>query len=259
MTKLRFAIVAAVLTSSMVACLIIQVRAKAGTRERERVWGEQAQRLASLAAENQRLSNLVEPAKNAQTLPAERVRDLLRLRGEIGQLRLAGTEQKQLQKTNAQLLAARAASQKQLAEAQAAANYWPKEQLAFAGYASPESALKSMLWAMQSGNLGSWQQSCTPQAQADLEREWRKHGMSDAQIAEEIKTMSESLMAGASGFHIVEQTEESPNKITINLSFDGEGKTRKFVLKKVGDEWKFHNLLVAGQTEPRDAPGAAQE
>jgi len=111
--------------------------------------------------------------KNAQKLPADQFRDLLKLRGEIGQLRLA--EQQQLQKTNAQ-----SESQKQLAEAQAAPNYWPKERLAFAGYASPESALKSMLWAI-----------------------------------------------------------------------------REFVQKKIGDEWKFHNLLVSGQEEAPDSQGAA--
>ena len=255
-TQLRFAIVAGMLTVSVVACGIIQYRAKAVSRERDLVWRDQAQRLISLTAENQRLSNLVEQVKNERLLPAEQFRDLLRLRGEIGQLRLSETEQKELQKTNAQLRAARAESQKQMAEAQAAPNYWPKEQLAYAGYASPESAMKSMLWAMRSGNLGSWQQSCTPQARADLEREWRKHGMSDADIAQEIKTMSESLTAASTGFHIVEQTDERPDKVVVNLSFDGEGKTRKFVLKRIGDEWKFHNLLVAGQEEASEPQGA---
>ena len=42
----------------------------------------------------------------------------------------------------------------------------------------------------------------------------------------------------------------STNRAVINLSFDGEGKTRKFVLRKVGNEWKFDDLIFAGQPDP---------
>jgi hypothetical protein len=45
------------------------------------------------------------------------------------------------------------------------------------------------------------------------------------------------------GLHIVDRRVTSPNEVIFDLSFDGEQKGQKFVLKKVGDEWKLHDIL----------------
>jgi hypothetical protein len=179
---------------------------------------------------------------------------LLKLRNEAGQLRQSGIVKAQLQETNAQLRAVEAKAEKQLAEAQSAPNYWPKDQLAYAGYSDPESSMKSLLAAMNSGDVTSWRQSCTPEAIAQLESEWKKHGLSEAQQNAQLKAMADNLMSSASGFHILDQKMISPDEAIINLSFDGEGTTRKFVLRKVGTEWKFHDLILAGQPEPEPGP-----
>jgi hypothetical protein len=100
---------------------------------------------------------------------------------------------------------------------------------------------------MNSGNLVSWRASCTPEAMAGLENEWKQHGLSPAQQEAEIKSMADMLISPSVGFHILDQQLTSPDRAVINLSFDGEGKARKFVLKKVGNEWKFHDLILDGQ------------
>ena len=48
---------------------------------------QQLGRLAGLVAENERLSNILAQAKSPQSLPDERLKELLRLRGEAGVLR----------------------------------------------------------------------------------------------------------------------------------------------------------------------------
>jgi hypothetical protein len=87
---------------------------------------QQQTRLIQLAAENERLSNLVAQTSSAQALPEQQNSELLRLRGEVGMLRQQSKELAVLQDENRQLRAravqrAAAASTRELAAADAAA------------------------------------------------------------------------------------------------------------------------------------------
>jgi len=249
MNKFKIAVVVILATASIAASLAIQRRVQIRWREQNDSLRQQAGQLAELSAENERLSNLIAQVKSSQTLSKEQLNELLKLRNEVGQLQPSGMAKVQLQATNAQLRAVETKAEKQLAEAQAAPNYWPRDQLAYVGYSDPESAMKSMLAAMTSGNLNSWRKSSTPEAISQLESEWKKHGLSEAQQEAEIKATSDMLISSAVGFHILDQQLTSPDEAIINLSFDGEGTARKFVLRKVGSEWKFHKLIFAGEPE----------
>ena len=250
MNKFRVGVVVVMAFASAAICLAIQRHSHARLSEQSEKMSQQSGELTQMSAENERLSNLISCVKSSQTLSKEQLTELLGLRNEVGQLRQSGIVKAQLQETNAQLRAVEANAEKQLAEAQSAPNYWPKDQLAYAGYSDPESSMKSLLAAMNSGDVNSWRQSCTPEAVAQLESEWQKHGLSEAQQKAEMKAMADMLMSSASGFHILDQKMTSPDEAIINLSFDGEGTTRKFVLRKVGNEWKFHDMILAGQQEP---------
>src|SRR5947209_3992392 len=94
-------------------------------------------------------ADVADERAKAHTLSRHQLRELLRLRSQVGQLHQTVTEKAPLAKRQAKLKAAVKESEKQVAEEQAAANYWPKEQLAFAGYTDPESTMKSLLWAMK--------------------------------------------------------------------------------------------------------------
>ena len=243
MNKFSIALITVAVAASVTVCLAIQHGARTRLREQNEAMRQRAEQLTELSAENESLSNLILQVQNSGTLSKEQLTELLRLRSEVAQLRENGPVAAQLQETNARLRAIEAKAQKQLAEAQAAPNYWPKEQLAYAGYADPASCMKSMLTAMRDGDLGSWRQSCTPEAVAQLEKEWKAHGISGAAQEAEIKAMADMLIAPSSGFHILDQKMTSPDEAVVNLSFDGEGAERKFVLRRVGDEWKIHELL----------------
>ena len=249
MNKFGLEIVIVIVGASLTVCLVIRHSLGARLKEKNEAMRHHSEQLTEMSAENKRLSNLLVQVKSSATLSQEQLRELLRLRNEVGQLRAGGMVKAQLQETKARLRAVEAKAEAQMAQAQAAPNYWPKEQLAYAGYSDPESCMKSMLTAMRDGDLGSWQRSCTPEAVAQLEKEWKEHGISEAGQEAEIKSMADMLISPSSGFHILDQKMTSPNEAVVNLSFDGEGTSRKFVLRKVGVEWKFHNLLVAGQEE----------
>ena len=250
MSKLKIGIVAAIVIASIMLSVAIQYRTRVRLREQNEAIGQGAEELTQLSRENKRLANLIARVNSSQALSKEQLAELLRLRSEVGQLRGIGKGKVQLQETNAQLRAAETKAEKQLAEAQAASNYWPKDQLSYVGYSDPESSLKSMLAAMVSGNVNAWRECCTPEAIARMEKEWENHGLSKAQEEEEIRAMSGALVSLSAGFHILEQKMTTPDEAIINLSFDGEGVARKFVLRKIGNQWKFQDLIVAGQEEP---------
>ncbi len=245
MTWRTLSLVGVIAIAGIAASLVIRHAEQVKWRENAEALRQQAGQIAQLSAENKRLSNEVARAASPESLPPEQLRELLRLRGQIGLLRQAAGEQAQLATTNERLRAATAASEEQLAEARAAPNFWAKEQLAFAGYGDPEAALKTTLWAMKNGDvkayLACWVSGPVISATFESLRE-----KGEAEVAAEGKRLAENL-APSIGFHIVDKQVKSADELVLSLSFDGEGKTRKFVVKKAGSEWKLADMLRPGQ------------
>ncbi len=71
----------------------------------------------------------------------------------------------------------------------------------------------------------------------------------EAQMAAEGKILAAGL-GPSIGFHIVDKQVKSSNEVILALSFDGEGKTRKFVMQRTGNEWKLADMLRPGQDAP---------
>jgi hypothetical protein len=248
MTKLTFSLVGVIVVTGLAASLAIRHGGQSKSSEKAECLRQQAEQITRLSAENERLSTQIAQAKGPQALPPDQLRELLRLRGQIGLLRQAGKEMVHLQTTNEQLRAALAASEKQLAKARAAPNFWAKEQLTFAGYAEPEAALKTSLWAMNNGDVKSYLASWVsgPDLHALFEDQLRDKAR--AEMAAGAKLLAETL-GPSIGFHILDKQVKSPDEVILNLSFDGEGKARKFVVKKLGSEWKLADMLRPGEDE----------
>jgi hypothetical protein len=248
MKKLQLAVVLVAIAASVAVSWAIRQRADAASREREAHLQGQAEELSALEAENGRLGKLVEELKTAQPLSKEQLGELLRLRGQVGQLRREAADKPKLAAANEELKEAQGDAAKELAVAQAMPNYWAKDQLAFAGFGDPASAMKSILWSMsKGGSMGDWRSFATPEAIAQLEAEERGHQRSPAEIEEDVKQMSAALVGPSEGFHIVDQQMIGDDKAVVNLSFDGEGRARRFVLRKMGGEWKFDRMLFEGE------------
>jgi hypothetical protein len=180
-TAFKAAIVGAVVIASVAAPLAVQHSEQVKWRERNELLRQQTGRWAELSAESERLSNLVAQAESASLWKGQLL-ELLRLRGELGQLRQTVSEIAKLRVANQQLLAARTNSAEPSRapappDPQTVQAYWPKAQLALAGYADPASALQTALWAMSRGDADALAASVTPEARSKLNREeWLKHG-----------------------------------------------------------------------------------
>jgi hypothetical protein len=211
------------------------------------------QTLAGLCKDNLRLSNLVAQANNSE-LPASDLSELLKLRGEIGQLKNALVEATNLATRNAQLRAALTNRESphagsELPEGKTVLAHWGRDQLAFSGYSSPSAALETTLWAMAQGDTNALAQSVTPEVKAKmLRQDWYEHGTPAEELAASTRKIADSLQP-ADGFYVVDQRAAGQDQIVLDVYFEGEGRIRKFAMKKVGDNWMFNALGRAEATD----------
>src|SRR5439155_3866208 len=119
---------------------------------------QQNGRLAALPAENDRLSNLLAEARGSQRPATNDLSELLKLRGEVGDLRLQTNDLGRLQSENQRLKSSLATVSTNPENVTLA----PKESWAFVGYAEPESAFQSAFWAMNQGDAKTLLASLAP-------------------------------------------------------------------------------------------------
>ncbi len=248
MKALKPWLIAAVVFAGIVTPFVVWQRTQAGLRDKTNSLQQQSLLLTELSDENQRLSNQLAEAKRTWALTTDQESELLKLRGEIGQLRRAATETEKLRTENQKLLAkTAAANMPSTANVQSTADYWVKDQLTYSGFESPEAALKTALWAARTGDVRAMFETMTPEAREAMVSEWKKDGKSDDAAAAELKAMGESLAAPSSAFRLLDEQMKSSDEMVANVSFEGEGKARRFILRKVGSEWKIERMLFPGE------------
>jgi RNA polymerase sigma factor (sigma-70 family) len=102
MTKVKLAVASLIAIAGVATPLVIQNRSEARLHQENQLLRRQIDELAQMATENERLSNQVAQASSSQ---ADLLRELLRLRGEVGPLRQQSKELASLQENNRQLRA----------------------------------------------------------------------------------------------------------------------------------------------------------
>src|SRR5439155_22342475 len=85
MIPVKLGVASAVILASLATPVVVQRDARVGLCEKHAALRQQTDRLAESTAENRRLSNLVAQAK--PTFSDEQLRELMRLRGEVGMVR----------------------------------------------------------------------------------------------------------------------------------------------------------------------------
>jgi RNA polymerase sigma factor (sigma-70 family) len=100
MTKLKLGIISVIAVAGVAVPLAIQNQSQAKLREENQILRQQASQLAQAAAEDERLSNLLAQADGPRSLPQDQLRELLRLRGEVGLLRQQSNYLARLQEEN---------------------------------------------------------------------------------------------------------------------------------------------------------------
>jgi hypothetical protein len=225
-----------------------QARLRARTKSEELQRGASA--LAVLDAENESLSNRAELA--AKDSPStEQFRELLKLRGEIGALRQASNDMEKLKARNARLEGQLTNSAPLLPpDPQKILAHWSKEQLSMAGYADPISAVSTVLWAISHNDPNAYFDSVTADARKLLTREqWNNHGPAAEELAGATQRFADSLESDT-GFDVVGQSSQAGGKTTVEVYFEGEGRTRKFLMQQVSGDWKFDGLEGWGNYLP---------
>jgi hypothetical protein len=85
-TKLNTAIVSLILVAGVLTPLMVQHNAQARLRDQRETLRQQTDQLAGLQNENERLASLLSGTQTSRALPDGQFNEVLRLRGEVGQL-----------------------------------------------------------------------------------------------------------------------------------------------------------------------------
>lgn len=127
MTHLKLWLIVGLIVAAMAGLLIKQQQSVVRLREENQSLQQQVVQAAQLAADNERLSNSVNQAGTSERASQDQLHELLRLRGEVGQLRQKAKELVRVQEENRELRA-RPIAEPSPAPIQSARTVWTAEQ-----------------------------------------------------------------------------------------------------------------------------------
>ena len=211
----------ALITTCALAVLGLKLQAVARLREQNRALGQQLEQLHRLEAENQRLYRLA--AELRPDTPDRLLDELARLRLEAERLRAHREEWEKLCAENRELRAELGDGVRPVVERDA----WT-----YVGYADPESAMQSTLWAWTGGDPALIVASLRPVDRAA----WGN--LSDQEVAARLTRK----FRFSSGFQILGQKKISDDEIAviINMFPDRTDVANgEFHFNRIGSEWKF--------------------
>ena len=228
--------VAAVVGLGIWFALEHQARLKLG--DEHKALEQQLKQMAGLVAANEQLSNRVARASLPPPLPADQLRELLRLRGEAGVLREQSQELETVRNENRQAHAALESSLKAqapaVAGAAATADYWPRGSWAFTGYASPDATLQTLLWAMNNGDLKAVLASATGDVAEGMEKDFAGKSEDEASI----RAMDE--VSSLQSVRVLNREVQGDDTVVLTAASEGQTDTHteELLLQKIGNDWK---------------------
>jgi RNA polymerase sigma factor (sigma-70 family) len=107
---------------------------------------------------------------------------------------------------------------------------FPKTSWHFAGYANPESAFQSCMWAVANGDVKTLVASVSPAMQEKFA------GKRDSEI---IAAKDHEDFAKITGYRILDRQDLSENEVVFEMYAEGLEQTQKFSVQRIGGEWKF--------------------
>jgi RNA polymerase sigma factor (sigma-70 family) len=228
MTKLKVAL-GTVVAAGIGTTLVLERQAQAKLGEDNRVLQQQVEQLTRLSEANQGLSDLLaQGSTNGSPLD-----QLGRLRNEAAQLRQQKRGLEQALAENRQLRSARAGeSARPLSPSERWPNplfVLPKESWTFAGYATPETAVQSMLWAGLSGDAEAILNSSVPEMRDEAKTQAAKERMA---------TIISGNMKRWSGLRILEKQTLADDEVAFTVHAQGVDSVFKLKFKRIGAEWK---------------------
>ena len=200
----------------------------------------------SLAAQYQELS-----AKSASLLSVDATRkdELTGLRQQtLEVLRLRN----QLAQAHRQLAAAEARNQTSRAEnPDEFAGYVTREQLRFAGFATPENAFQSFSWAEANRDYTNWLAALAPGLQEEE--------LANPKSFEEFQHRSVRVAARTMGMQVLAKKPIGTDRVELKVRLDSENAVRVliFPMVAIGNEWRLGDDIQS-YTQAWDSPNRAQ-
>ena len=232
---MRFRALTIVIGFALAAGLVVQAIRYSGLKQVN-------QQLESKIAELQRQVAAREQPAAPATSPViaeegERI-ELLRLRNQAAQLRTATNELQQLRTKVSQLGASRQTAAASRASNGAAAEMVSREALSFAGYATPDAALQSTLFAMTQGDHNAFLASLSPEEAQRVAKQ--SEGKTPEQMSEKWRRDTGEMTS----YRILERDEVSSEEMVLVIYVAGEKKVVPMQMRKVGEEWKFAGVAT---------------
>ena len=164
--------------------------------------------------------------------------EIQKLRNEVSQLRASAKDADTLRAENRQLRAAVANPTTPSAAVTASrpaetADYFARENWNFAGYATPEAALISAVWAMREGSPKTYLDSLSPEEQLRMAKSW------ETKPEAEIAAKHQQDVAAITGVRILERQNVSPDEVLMSVYVEGARRMEIVSMNRVGNEWKF--------------------
>jgi len=192
-------------------------------RQLEQERDEGAKRLALLSDSTARASN--------------NFTELLRLRGEVGLLRRQTNDLGQLLQ-KAKGLGAQGLLQDDASPSAQGQTNFPRDSWKFAGFATPEDALQSYMWAKSRGDVQTAFAAATP----ELKQSVKDHYFKD-KSDEEISAMLIDSAKDQTGVQILNKLVASDDQVVFQVHVQGmpDKSYSLLTLKQIGGEWKVSN------------------
>ena len=227
----------------MAGLLLASLSVLLNERGRTTALQQEIERLRETQAATQQAKPIEQNGQQNEELERLRneAREVHKLRNEVSQLRAGAKDLSQLRTENQQLRSAgqhlRTAPETGAIATSAAGPqepFYARENWAFAGYATPEAALQSVVWAMREGDMKTFLASLTPEEMARMEKEWGNK--SEAEISNDSKRGIDKI----SNIRILESKALSDDEVVLSVyAAGGEDKVQKISMKRFGAEWKL--------------------
>jgi len=166
--------------------------------------------------------------------------ELLRLRNEVRQLRAQGSEVEKLRQENQRLASTiKSLSSRKSPSFAEMEGYAAKETWSHSGFATPEAALQTLLWAVREGQISAVAECMSPESRPGFEREFAKKSEEAKK-----KALQDGLgqLVQTGGYSLVDKEEVAEDKVLLGIQAVAGGTVAKVVLRRFGNEWKFHDV-----------------
>ena len=145
---------------------------------------------------------------------------------------------------NARKLSAQSQQPAPISAIASSENVFPRESWTFKGYATPESALVSLVSAAMNSDVEGFLKSLSPEQQSPVRLRWQRHGLGadEAQIRRSISNQFGPIKM----IRVLNKEVLSENEVILRLQMEGEKGGTGTVGKKaqrIGNEWKIGATL----------------